>query len=171
MEQEEYEAMQKLALEQLRAGKSLTGKGGAFAPLLKQFLESALESEMESHLSEQESESGNKRNGKGRKTMKSLDGEIDIVNPKPRAWNEKFRFWAVHPFDCQHILILTNQILAWGKCSILPGKRWIVKAGFFFAASRNSKIDGRQPKIALESWIWLGIYAVPLLFKPCENQV
>jgi putative transposase len=85
MEQEEYEAMQKLALEQLRAGKSLTGKGGAFAPLLKQFLESALESEMESHLSEQESESGNKRNGKGRKTMKSLDGEIDIVNPKPRA--------------------------------------------------------------------------------------
>jgi putative transposase len=43
MTHEEYEIMQRKALEQLRSGKSLTGKDGAFAPLLKQFLESALE--------------------------------------------------------------------------------------------------------------------------------
>jgi putative transposase len=84
MEQEEYEAMQKLALEQLRAGKSLTGKGGAFAPLLKQFLESALEAEMSGHLTEAERLSGNKRNGKGRKTLKTMDGEIELITPEDR---------------------------------------------------------------------------------------
>lgn len=84
MEQAEYEAMQKLALEQLRAGKSLTGKGGAFAPLLKQFLESALEAEMSGHLTEAERLSGNKRNGKGRKTLKTLDGEIELITPEDR---------------------------------------------------------------------------------------
>ena len=42
MRQEEtigYESIKKEALEQFRSGKSLTGKGGAFAPLFKQFLE------------------------------------------------------------------------------------------------------------------------------------
>ena len=37
MESEEFKAMQAKALEQLRTGQSLTGKDGAFAPLLKQF--------------------------------------------------------------------------------------------------------------------------------------
>jgi hypothetical protein len=46
----DYESMKKKALEQFRSGKSLTGKGGAFAPLLKQFLEAALQSELEEHL-------------------------------------------------------------------------------------------------------------------------
>jgi hypothetical protein len=44
MRQEEsidYESIKKQALEQFRSGKSLTGKGGAFAPLFKQFLEAA----------------------------------------------------------------------------------------------------------------------------------
>jgi hypothetical protein len=41
---------QKQALEQFRADKSLTGKGGAFAPLFKQFLEAALQYELEQHL-------------------------------------------------------------------------------------------------------------------------
>ena len=42
MQEEEsldYEQMKKKALEQLRSGKSLYGKDGAFAPLLKSFLE------------------------------------------------------------------------------------------------------------------------------------
>ena len=33
----EYEAMKKKTLEQLRSGKSLFGKDGAFAPCLKSF--------------------------------------------------------------------------------------------------------------------------------------
>ncbi len=38
MESEEFKIMQAKALDQLRTGQSLTGKGGAFAPLLAQFL-------------------------------------------------------------------------------------------------------------------------------------
>jgi hypothetical protein len=42
--------MRDLALTQLRSGKSLTGEGGVFAPIIKEFLESALSAEMEGHL-------------------------------------------------------------------------------------------------------------------------
>jgi putative transposase len=84
METQDFASMQKLALEQLKAGKSLTGKDGVFAPLIKQFLEATLEAEMESHLSDVEREKGNKRNGKGKKTMKSMDGEFEIVTPEDR---------------------------------------------------------------------------------------
>jgi len=42
----DFESMKELALEQLRSGESLYGKNGAFAPLMKKFLEAALESEI-----------------------------------------------------------------------------------------------------------------------------
>ena len=58
----EYEQMKNKALEQLRSGKSLYGKDGAFAPLLKSFLDAALEAELESHLDELERSSGNRKN-------------------------------------------------------------------------------------------------------------
>jgi len=38
MEQLELEELQRKALEQFKTGKSLFGKGGAFAPMLKQFM-------------------------------------------------------------------------------------------------------------------------------------
>ena len=47
---EEYQQMRDKALSQLRSGESLTGKDGAFGPLLKEFLEAALDGEMSSHL-------------------------------------------------------------------------------------------------------------------------
>jgi len=84
MESEEFKLMQAKALEQLRKGQSLTGKDGAFAPLLKQFLESALEAEMNSHLNEAERAKGNKRNGRGSKTLKTIDGAITIETPQDR---------------------------------------------------------------------------------------
>jgi transposase-like protein len=84
MESEEFKAMQAKALAQLRTGQSLTGKDGAFAPLLKQFLETALEAEMNSHLGGLERSKGNKRNGKGSKTLKTVDGEIEIATPQDR---------------------------------------------------------------------------------------
>jgi len=84
MESEEFKAMQAKALEQLRTGQSLTGKGGAFAPLLKQFLEAALEAEMEGHLDDLERIGGNKRNGRGVKTLKTMDGEVTIETPQDR---------------------------------------------------------------------------------------
>ena len=84
MEKTEFEQMRDKALEQLMKGQSLTGKNGVFAPLLQQFLESALESEMNAHLDEQERESGNKRNGKGSKRLKTTSGEIILSTPQDR---------------------------------------------------------------------------------------
>src|SRR5215217_508129 len=81
----DYESMKKQALEQLRSGKSLTGKGGAFAPLFKQFLEAALQSELEQHLTADEHESSlNRKNGKVSKTVKTSDGEIELVTSRDR---------------------------------------------------------------------------------------
>lgn len=80
----EIEEMERKALEQLRSGKSLYGKDGAFAPLLKGFLEKALEAEMEEHLNDSERDAGNKRNGKGKKTIRSSAGTFDIQTPEDR---------------------------------------------------------------------------------------
>ena len=77
-------SMRDKAISQLKSGKSLTGEGGVFEPLLKSFLESALDSEMESHLSESERSTGNKRNGRGTKTIKTGSGSIEINTPQDR---------------------------------------------------------------------------------------
>ncbi len=84
MKREEITEMERKALEQLKSGESLFGKDGAFAPLLKGFIEKALEAEMEDHLDESEREGGNKRNGKGKKTIKSAAGSFEIQTPEDR---------------------------------------------------------------------------------------
>lgn len=84
MTQEELDQLQKKALEQFKSGQPLFGKDGAFAPMLKQFLEAALQAEMDAHLSEEERQTGNKRNGKGTKTIKSAEGTFQIDTPQDR---------------------------------------------------------------------------------------
>jgi transposase-like protein len=78
---QEQQTLEKKALDQLLSGKSLFGKDGAFAPMLKSFIEKALEAEMGSHL---EVSKNNKRNGKGKKTIKSSIGSFEIVTPTDR---------------------------------------------------------------------------------------
>ena len=73
---EDYEALRAKALDQFKKGEPLLGKNGAFAPLLKQFLESALEAEMDAHLDEDERKKGNRRNGSNKKLLKSSDGSL-----------------------------------------------------------------------------------------------
>jgi putative transposase len=85
MESEEYKEMRAKALAQLRSGESLTGKNGAFAPLIKEFIETALQAEMDSHLDVEERQNGNKRNGKGTKTLKTSTGEVIIDTPQDRS--------------------------------------------------------------------------------------
>lgn len=79
-----FEEMRDKALRQLRSGESLYGKDGAFAPLLKQFLESAMESEMDSHLDDLERSGGNRRNGKSSKQIRTSDGTIALDTPRDR---------------------------------------------------------------------------------------
>lgn len=80
----DYEALKKKTLEQFRSGKSLFGKDGAFAPLLKDFLESALEAEMDEHLNEEQRINGNRKNGHSSKKLKTADGTFDITTPRDR---------------------------------------------------------------------------------------
>jgi putative transposase len=89
MKQEELNHLKEKALKQFKEGKSLFGKEGAFAPLLKEFLEEALEAEMAEHLSDPAngSEAGNKRNGRGSKTVKGTSGEFTIQTPQDRHSN------------------------------------------------------------------------------------
>ena len=53
-EEFDFESIKTKAIEQLKAGKPLLGKEGAFAPLLESILNAALEGEMDAHLTEEE---------------------------------------------------------------------------------------------------------------------
>ena len=78
----DYSSIQQKALEQFKAGKSLLGKDGAFAPLFKQFLEAALASELESHILE--GNESNRKNGKTRKIVKTGDSQFELETSRDR---------------------------------------------------------------------------------------
>ena len=78
----DFEAFQKLATSRIRSGAPLLGNDGVFTPLLKEFLESALEAELSGHLDSEEG--SNRRNGHGRKRVKSHLGTVEIAPPRDR---------------------------------------------------------------------------------------
>ena len=80
----DYEVMKQKLKEQLRTGKSLFSKGGAFAPLLEELINSMLEGELEGHLDEDERRNGNRKNDKGSKIVKTSAGSIEINTPRDR---------------------------------------------------------------------------------------
>ena len=80
----DYEALKKKTLEQFRSGKSLFSKEGAFAPLLKQFLEAALQAELEEHLESEDPDEKNRRNGYSSKQLKTADGTLELNTPRDR---------------------------------------------------------------------------------------
>ena len=82
--QAELDSMQSNFAQQFRTGQPLFGEGGALAPLLKQFLETALDAEMSAHLDETKLTKGNKRNGRKKKVLKTSEGAIEIRTPQDR---------------------------------------------------------------------------------------
>ena len=80
----DYEALKKKTLEQFRSGKDLFSKGGAFAPLLKDFLEAALQAELEEHLEHEDDEQNNRKNGYSTKLLKTGAGTIELDTPRDR---------------------------------------------------------------------------------------
>ena len=76
------ESFRKEAIAKLQAGEGLLGEGGAFTPLLKAFLEQALEGEVEDHLAE--NNGPNRKNGKGKKIVRTSLGEVEINTPRDR---------------------------------------------------------------------------------------
>jgi len=79
----DFEAFKTDAISKLKAGEGLTGEGGAFTPLLKAFLEEALKGEIEEHI--QTEDIPNRKNGKARKTVRSMLGEFELDTPRDRA--------------------------------------------------------------------------------------
>ena len=80
----DYEALKKKTLEQVRSGKGLFSKGGAFAPLLKDFLEAALQAELEEHLADEAAEQNNRKNGYTTKQLRTDGGTIELNTPRDR---------------------------------------------------------------------------------------
>jgi putative transposase len=80
----DYEVAKQKLREQFRTGKSLFSKGGAFAPLLQEMLNCMLEGEMNGHLNEEERGSGNRKNGKSKKLLKTSSGSIEVTTPRDR---------------------------------------------------------------------------------------
>ncbi len=78
----DMEAFRKQAIAKLQAGEGLLGEGGAFTPLHKAFLEKALDGEVEQHIAE--GDDPNRKNGKGKKTIRTTLGEVEITPPRDR---------------------------------------------------------------------------------------
>ena len=83
-EEFDFESIKNKTIEQLKAGKPLLGKDGAFAPLLESILNAALEGEMDAHLTEEERQMGNRRNGKMQKQVQTSLGEVTVSTPRDR---------------------------------------------------------------------------------------
>jgi putative transposase len=86
-------AIEKEILDRLLADyknpEDLTGENGVLRQLTKALMERALEAEMATHLGYEKNEpvvkpSGNRRNGKSKKTLKGDFGEIEITTPRDR---------------------------------------------------------------------------------------
>ncbi len=71
------------ALKAIQSGKPLTGKDGVLTPLIKNLTEAALEGELDSHLGQEIA--ANRRNGKSKKTIKTLNGSFELDTPRDRA--------------------------------------------------------------------------------------
>lgn len=70
------------ALKGIQEGKPFTGKDGVLTSLIKNLAEAALEGELDSHLGQEIS--ANRRNGKTKKTIKSLNGNFELETPRDR---------------------------------------------------------------------------------------
>ena len=78
MEQFDFEK----AVAALQDGQELTGKDGILTPLIKQLTEAALQAELEAHLDEDEQP--NRKNGSGKKRVKSSSGGFELNTPRDR---------------------------------------------------------------------------------------
>ena len=79
----DFEQFKEKARERLQDGASLLGTDGVLTPLIKQFLEESLDAELEVHLDEETRP--NRRNGKGKKRVKTSLGPVEIDTPRDRA--------------------------------------------------------------------------------------
>lgn len=78
---QELEKLFEEALETIKTTRKLEGADGAMTPLIKRLLELSMEGEMDAHLSE---DRPNRRNGRGKKKLKTSFGEVPLETPRDR---------------------------------------------------------------------------------------
>jgi len=84
----DYKKFEFEALQGLQSGQGLVGTEGILKGLIQHLVESALEGEMSAHLaSEKDTGVTNRRNGKGKKRLRTELGEINIEPPRDRQGN------------------------------------------------------------------------------------
>ncbi len=86
-----FEEFEKEAIKQIKSGKKLEGRDGVLAPLLQRLLNASLNGELDAHIIEKPL--GNRKNGKGKKKVKTSFGEIELESPRDRNDSE-----AAHKF-------------------------------------------------------------------------
>jgi transposase-like protein len=80
----DFDSFKDEAKAKLKSGETdLLGKGGVLTPLLKNFLEECLDGELEDHLDT--SEKSNRKNGRGKKRVKTSLGSLEINPPRDRS--------------------------------------------------------------------------------------
>jgi len=78
----DFEQFKHQARQQLKDGASLLGADGVLTPLIKQFLEESLEADLDAHLDQDTT--ANRRNGKGKKRVRTSLGPVEITTPRDR---------------------------------------------------------------------------------------
>lgn len=82
----DFNSFKQEAMKELYKGKPLMGEDGIFTPLLKHFLEATLQGELDAHLKEEHARSTpNRRNGSGKKQVRSSMGKFDLETPRDRT--------------------------------------------------------------------------------------
>ena len=83
MKKEDHDFNFQKALKAIQSGQPLMGKEGVLTPLIKDLTEAALEGELDSHLGQEIA--ANRKNGKSKKTIKTLNGSFELDTPRDRA--------------------------------------------------------------------------------------
>ena len=92
-----FEEIKNKALEQLKFGKSLLGKDGAFAPLLESILNAALQGEMDVHMDDHERSLGN------RVSAETISSITDRVLSEIQVWRSR-------PLESVYAIVWTDAI-------------------------------------------------------------
>ena len=80
----DFNELRAQVLEEIKSGRPLFGREGAFVPLLENILNAALEGEMDAHLDDDSRQSGNRRNGKMQKQVQTPVGDVTVSTPRDR---------------------------------------------------------------------------------------
>lgn len=85
-EKKELTDFEREAIKRLHAGDPVLGEGGIFTELLQRVINKAMDGEMDVHLkSDKEKGNTNRRNGRGKKIVKSSVGKLEITPPRDRT--------------------------------------------------------------------------------------